>query len=136
MYDELKEIWGGLIGPESPFEVVEKEVRGVSIRTFAQAPPSLREVWLASAAFADRDYLVYQDERRTYADSHREVAALANWIRQQGIEPGDRVAICYAQLPRVDAYLLGMYDPGYWLCWHERLVGRRRNGLWTHRRFS
>ena len=54
MYDELKEIWGGLIGPESPFEVVEKEVRGVSIRTFAQAPPSLREVWLASAAFAEQ----------------------------------------------------------------------------------
>ena len=78
MYDELKEIWGGLIGPESPFEVVEKEVRGVSIRTFAQAPPSLREVWLASAAFAERDYLVYQDERRTYADAHREVASIAN----------------------------------------------------------
>ncbi|MFT6437606.1 MAG: hypothetical protein ACJAVI_005682, partial [Candidatus Azotimanducaceae bacterium] len=82
MYDELKKVWGELIAPGSPFEVVDKEIRGVSIRTFAQAPPSLREVWLASAAFADRDYLVYQDERRTYAQSHLEVAAIANWLRQ------------------------------------------------------
>ena len=123
MYDELKEIWGGLIGPESPFEVVEKEVRGVSIRTFAQAPPSLREVWLASAAFADRDYLVYQDERRTYADSHREVAALANWIRQQGIEPGDRVAIAMRNYPE---WMLI-----YWACMTQGIGCVGMNAWWV-----
>jgi long-chain acyl-CoA synthetase len=123
MYDELKKVWGELIAPGSPFEVVDKEIRGVSIRTFAQAPPSLREVWLASAAFADRDYLVYQDERRTYAQSHLEVAAIANWLRQQGIEPGDRVAIAMRNYPE---WMLI-----YWACMTQGIACVGMNAWWV-----
>ena len=123
MYKELNEVWAELIAPGSPFEVVEKEVRGASIRTFAQAPPSLREVWLASAAFADRDYLVYQDERRTYAESHAEVAAIANWMRQQGIEPGDRVAISMRNFPE---WMLI-----YWACMTQGIGCVGMNAWWV-----
>ena len=122
MYDELKETWDALIAPGSPFEVAEKEIRGVSIRTFAQAPPSLREVWLASAAFADRDYLVYQGERRTYAESHQEVAAIANWMRNQGIEPGDRVAISMRNYPE---WMLI-----YWACMTQGVACVGMNAWW------
>lgn len=123
MYEELKEVWGGLIAPGSPFEVVNKEIRGVSIRTFAQAPPSLREVWLASAAFAERDYLIYQDERRTYAESHLEVAAIANWLRQEGIEPGDRVAISMRNYPE---WMLI-----YWACMTQGIACVGMNAWWV-----
>ena len=69
MYDQLREVWNELI-KEGPFAITEVEVRGNSIKTYAAAPPSLREIWLASAAHGDKDYLVYHDERLTYAETH------------------------------------------------------------------
>ncbi len=99
IYSYLKEGWAALTGPGGDFEVTTTQVRGVPIRTFASAPPSMREIWLSSAQFPDRDYLVYQDERWTYAQAHAEVAALASWLTAQGIGPGDRVALALRNYP-------------------------------------
>ena len=93
MYDQLREVWTELTAPGAPFEITEVEVRGITIKTYGTAPPSLREVWLSSSQFAERDYLVYEDERWTYAEAHRDVAAVANWLQAQGVRPGDHVAI-------------------------------------------
>lgn len=99
MYDQLRQVWGELTAPGAPFEVKEVEVRGVRIKTFASAPASLREVWLASAAHGDADYLVYQDERWTYSEAHRQVARFANWLVDNDVRPGDRVAIAMRNYP-------------------------------------
>jgi len=98
MYEQLREVWDELIG-EGQFEITEVEVRGSRIKTYAAAPPSLREVWLASAAHGERDYLVYHDERLTYSQTHANVASIANWLITQGVEPGDRVAIAMRNYP-------------------------------------
>ena len=42
-YRELKQAWAELTGAGAPFEVVEIPVRGNMIRTFKNAPPSVRE---------------------------------------------------------------------------------------------
>ncbi|MEX2326892.1 MAG: hypothetical protein WD558_04110, partial [Pseudomonadales bacterium] len=76
MYQELKSVWAELTSQGAPFEITEVDVRGTKIKTFVNAPPSLREIWLSSQQFADRDYLVYENERWTYADAHREVASI------------------------------------------------------------
>lgn len=99
MYEELKQVWNELTVPGAPFAVEEVVVRGVPIKSYVTAPNSLREVWLGSAAHGDRDYLVYDSERWTYAQAHRQVAALANWLVDQGVEPGDRVAIAMRNHP-------------------------------------
>jgi len=99
MYTEMQTVWDQLTGQGGPFEVVEAEVGGNLLKTYATAPPSLRELWLSSLAFADRDYLVFQDERKTYAEAHADVAAIANWLLQQGIKPGDRIAIAMRNYP-------------------------------------
>jgi long-chain acyl-CoA synthetase len=99
MYDQLRQVWGEFTAPGAPFEVKEVEVRGVRIKTFVTAPASLREVWLASAAHGDTDYLVYDDERWTYAEAHQEVARLANWLIANDVQPGDRVAIAMRNYP-------------------------------------
>jgi len=99
MYKELREVWNELTGPGAPFEVTEVEVRGVPTKVYASAPPSLREIWLGSAAHGDKDYLVYQDERWTYTEAHREVAAVAGWLAEQGVGPGDHVAIAMRNYP-------------------------------------
>jgi long-chain acyl-CoA synthetase len=108
MYQQLQEVWSELIAPGAAFEIAEVAVRGNTIKTYAAAPPSLREVWLASAAFAERDYLVYGDERITYAQAHQLVASIANWLQDQGVQSGDRVAIAMRNYPE---WLLA-----YWGC--------------------
>jgi long-chain acyl-CoA synthetase len=99
MYQELRDVWQELTGPGGPFEIRSAEVLGHEVPTYTSAPPSLRELWLASAGHGDRDYLVYADERWTYEAAHRDVAAIASWLVAQGVAPGDRVAIAMRNYP-------------------------------------
>ncbi len=99
MYEELREVWQELTGPGGVFEIVEVEVDGTPVKAFASAPPSLREIWEASAGYGDRDYLVYQDERWSFTDAHREVASIASWLASKGVGPGDRVAVAMRNYP-------------------------------------
>src|SRR6185312_11098943 len=98
-YDALKEVWGELTAAGAPFEVASVNVAGVPVRAYKNAPKNVRELWLSSAEFGPRDYLVYQDERITYAEAHRRTAALAAWMLRQGVKPGDRVAIAMRNYP-------------------------------------
>ncbi len=99
MYRELKAAWTELTAPGAQFEIRTQTIRGVAMKTYANAPPSLREVWLASAAFADRDYMVFDGNRWTYGQAHREVASVANWLLEHGVRPGDGVAIAMRNFP-------------------------------------
>jgi long-chain acyl-CoA synthetase len=58
------------------------------------------------AAVADRDYLVYHDERITYAEAHRRWRP-SPLAAEHGVGPGDRVAIAMRNYPGVAARLLG-----------------------------
>lgn len=99
LYAHLKTVWGEFTGPGGPFEVVTQEVLGQPTRCYAAAPPSVREVWLSTQQFAERDYLIYNDERLTYAQTHERVASIAAWLAAQGVQPGDRVAIAMRNYP-------------------------------------
>jgi long-chain acyl-CoA synthetase len=98
-YEALRQVWGTLIAPGAPFEVATVEVGGVPIRTYKNAIPSVRELWLSTAAFADRTYLVYQDERISYAEAHKLTASIANWLLVKGVKPGDRIGIAMRNFP-------------------------------------
>lgn len=98
-YAELDQAWNELTGPGGPFEIRTVEIAGAPIRTFLAAPPSVRELWQSTIAFADRDYLVYEDERITYGEAHAQVAAIANWLMDQGVRPGDRIAVAMRNYP-------------------------------------
>lgn len=50
MYQQYREAWAALTAPGAEFEVVTTVVRGVPIKTYANALPTLRDVWLAFAA--------------------------------------------------------------------------------------
>jgi long-chain acyl-CoA synthetase len=52
-YPELKTAWAELTGPGGAFEIVETPVRGQMLRTYKNAPPNIRALWLSTAAFAD-----------------------------------------------------------------------------------
>jgi acyl-CoA synthetase (AMP-forming)/AMP-acid ligase II len=99
MYAELKRAWSELTAAGQPFEVQTVDVRGIPVRAYRHAPGSLRDVWLASAGHGDADYLVYNDERVSYREAHRQAAALAARLQALGVQPGDRVAIAMRNYP-------------------------------------
>ena len=99
MYQELNSAWSELTAPGQLFEVETIEVRGSPMRSYALAPGSLRDIWLGTAGYEDREYLIYQDERCTYSQAQEYTASIANWLSQQGVQPGDRVAIAMRNYP-------------------------------------
>ncbi len=100
MYQELKDVRAELAGAGSMFEITEIDVRGEKLKAFANAPASLRDVWMGfGALYADRTYLIYEDEQWTYAQAQAETASIANWILAQGVKQGDRVAIAMRNYP-------------------------------------
>ncbi len=94
------EVTAILTGPGQPFEIGEADIRGIPTRIWTTAPPTLRAVLELSAAHGDSDFLVYEDERVTFAEHFRTVATLAHALSERfGVERGDRVAIAMRNLP-------------------------------------
>ena len=108
MYKELQQAWTALTSEGAPFEIIEEEIRGHRQRAYKNAPQTLRDLWLGSEVHGDKDYLVYGEERWSFAEAHRETASIACWLMGQGVVPGDRVAIAMRNYPE---WLLA-----YWAC--------------------
>lgn len=85
--------------PGSPFEMEEKDIRGVTLRVWKNAPPTLRELFEAGRAHGDLDYIVFQDERLTYEAHYRAVAKCAEALIARGVGKGDRVALVMRNYP-------------------------------------
>jgi long-chain acyl-CoA synthetase len=100
MPSAMTELERSLTGRGGPFEIVEAEIRGVTTRVWKAAPGSLRDIWDASAVHAGRDFLVYDDERYTYARAHTVVANLARrFTERYGVGRGDPIAIAMRNYP-------------------------------------
>jgi long-chain acyl-CoA synthetase len=83
-----------------PFEMEERTIHGVPLRSWKNAPPTLRHVLEASRRFSDRIYIAYEGEQLTYDEHYRRAAVLAGRLVQDfGIRKGDRVAIAMRNFP-------------------------------------
>ncbi|HPU16566.1 MAG TPA: AMP-binding protein, partial [Polymorphobacter sp.] len=90
---------------------------------YKNAPPSVREFWLSTAAFADRPYLVYGDETLSYAQTHAKADAVAAWLVANGVKPGDRVAVAMRNFPE--------WMVIYWACVSVGVAVVGMNAWWT-----
>ncbi len=89
-----------LTGAGQMFEMEELDIRGVPTRTWKNAPTSLRVVLDLSLAHGDATFLVYEDERTTFAEHYRIACTLAHRLADEfGVQQGDRVAIVMRNLP-------------------------------------
>ncbi len=89
-----------LTGPGCPFEIVEKEIGGQTMKVFANLPASLREGFLAARLHGDKTFLVYEDEIWSFGDTLRRVDEIADaLVSRYGVESGDRVAISMRNYP-------------------------------------
>jgi long-chain acyl-CoA synthetase len=87
---------------DSPLQLSDGVVDGVSMKIYANAPPTIRTILeLAEPQFGARDYLVYEDERVTYAAFTRAVEHFAKILQEQfGVKKGDRIAVIMRNFPQ------------------------------------
>jgi long-chain acyl-CoA synthetase len=96
----IAEVHAQLTAPGERCEMEEVVIRGVPTRVWKHAPPSLAFIVELSRGYGDLDFLVYEDERWTFARHADTVAQFAHRLRDQyGVEKGDRVAIAMRNFP-------------------------------------
>ncbi|WP_174278287.1 class I adenylate-forming enzyme family protein [Sphingomonas bacterium] len=105
---EFDRTWNELTAPGALFEVESIPVRGQELRHYVNAPADARAMWADAANWGSRTYLVYRDERVSYARAWEITASVAAWLKAQGVRRGDRVAIAMRNYPE---WLLI-----YWAC--------------------
>ena len=92
------EVLATLTAPGEPFELVASTVYGRESRFFKHAPETLRDLFADNVS--NLDFLVYEDERLTFAEAYLKSAQIAQLlVRQYGITKGDRVAISMRNYP-------------------------------------
>ncbi|RYE00364.1 MAG: long-chain fatty acid--CoA ligase, partial [Sphingomonadales bacterium] len=90
-----------MTAPGARFELEEKVINGIKLRTYKNAPLTLRDCLLNSINWGDREFLVFEDERVTFAAHYKAVAKLATKLRDEfGVKKGDRVAIVMRNYPQ------------------------------------
>ncbi len=89
-----------LTAPGQMFEMSEAVVNGRSIRIWKNAPPTLPSILELSRGHGDTTFLVYEDEKMSFAEHYRWAASLAHSLMDRyGIARGDRVAIAMRNYP-------------------------------------
>ncbi|NDU75369.1 AMP-binding protein [Actinomadura sp. DSM 109109] len=86
----------------------EALIRGVPTRVWKNAPPTLRDVLELSRLHGDKDFLVYEEDRLTFAEHHaRAVAFARRLVDRYGVAKGDRVAIAMRNYPEWSVAFFG-----------------------------
>ncbi len=113
----------------SPFQTGEIEVRGQSYTGYRNAPPQVRQLWLAIKADDAEEYLVYEDERITYGQARQRVLEVANaLISDFGVQPGDSVGLALRNYPE--------WVLGWWAIQMAGATAVEMNSFWNAQELS
>ena len=85
--------------PGAFLELTTIDHGGQTLKAYKHAPVSMRDLWMMGQGYGDQEYIVYGDERWTFAEAGQLVANFATWLQTQGIGSGDRVAIALRNYP-------------------------------------
>ncbi|HUF97004.1 MAG TPA: AMP-binding protein [Ilumatobacter sp.] len=100
MIEHFDAAWSELLAPGSGFAMEDTVVDGVPMRVFPAAPPTMRTLWELARMNGDKPYIVFEDERFTYAEIDAQVRSLAHYLRDvHGVGSGDRVAVSMRNYP-------------------------------------
>lgn len=86
---------------ENPlFKVGEAEIRGNTYRVFENAPPSLTGLFAHGASHGDKDFLIFEGERISFAETWKRACRLAHALEKElGVKQGEKVAIAMRNFP-------------------------------------
>ena len=118
-----------ITGPGMPFEIAVEPVLGEELKVFRNPPTPC-----ATSCSAQRDtatvscYVFGDGSRIRFDELVPQIASVACALRDRhGIEPGDRVAVCAGELPRMAVDVLGRCRARRGARRHERLVDGTRD---------
>ncbi len=107
------EVVGMLTGEGMPFQTVEQEINGATHTVFAAQPPSLREAFMLSLGHADKEFLVYGDDRLTFQETISQASMFAQALVEDfGVEKGDRIALNMRNYPEWPIAYMGIVAAG------------------------
>jgi len=112
-----------LTAPGGDFALESVELNGVPMRVYQKAPRSLRDLFLATRAYGDRPFLIYENEVLSFAEHFRQVTALANHLAALGVKKGDRIAIAMRNYPE--------WVTSFWACQAVGAIAVALNAWWT-----
>jgi len=93
---EFDQVMAQLTTVGAPYELAGSERNG---RHYTKAPADLAEVYSAVRRHGDREFLVYEGERRSFKQLLDEADEIAAALQAHGIEPGERVALAMRNYP-------------------------------------
>jgi long-chain acyl-CoA synthetase len=134
--EKLRDIVIALRAPGSPLATTEIEINGIKQTVFANVPANLRGVYKLGLQAADRDFLVYEQERLSFAQTLTTAEAMSNvLLNRYQIKKGDRVGICSRNYPEwclafMAATMIGaiVVPMNSWWQGNELLYGLRDSG--------
>lgn len=98
--ERLRDIVVAHRAPGQPLATHKEIVDGIELDVFSNIPQTLPDIYRLGLDIADRDFLVYLDERFTFGESLELAERLARiMIDRYGITKGNRVAICSRNNP-------------------------------------
>lgn len=102
-----------ILANEEAFAVEQREIRGVSYTTFKNAPDSVRELLGFCLQHGDIDFLVYEDERCSFLEFHRNTVRLAHLlVDDYDVKPGDHVALSMRNVPEYPMLFMAIASIG------------------------
>lgn len=85
---------------DGAFPIVEQEIRGITYRTFRDAPTSMAAYYDLAAPHADKEFLIYEGERYTFGDVMARARKLSHrLVNEFGMTKDTKVAIAMRNFP-------------------------------------
>lgn len=98
-----------LTAPGAPYELAGSDESG---RYYAKAPANLVEAMSVARQHGDREFLIYEGERRSFNDVMDEADAIGAALQARGVKPGERVALAMRNYPEWMAIFIGVVSVG------------------------
>ena len=110
---QLEAIARQITQAEEVLNVGETDVLGVTQPAFVNAPTDLRFLLMKAMEHADKEGVIFEDQRWTFGELVGKSVAFANaLIQRHGVTPGTRVALAMRNSPEWMAAFLGVIAAG------------------------
>lgn len=94
------EVRAELTATAQPYETEVVDLGGVSFTTWKNGPSHLVEILRESRHYADREFIIHEGQRVTFAQHFAQAATMAQRLIDLGVGRGDRVAVAARNLPQ------------------------------------
>ena len=85
--------------PGAEYPVKKQTIDGIEYKVFDMPTRTLPDLYRDGLEHGDTDFLVYLDQRYSFAEAWERAATLAHRLHEEGVRPGDRVAISMRNCP-------------------------------------